>query len=119
MLTAIANYFPTLPPNFRLLLTSQHRHISKDIMQLMPDCIIKEITFNDEGIKADYSEHVLQTICHLLSKKLKLAEKYTVFTFALVLNFTSALPAAATVKYLCNQFIARSMGTYFWISTAL
>ena len=100
LLTAIADYFPTLPSNFRFLLTSQHGCTSEDIAQLMPDCIIKEITFNDEGIKVDYSEHISQSLGHLFSKKLKLVEKYT-------------------IEYLRDQFIARSMGVYFWISTAL
>ena len=66
----------------------------------MPDCIIKEITFDDEGTKVDYGKHISQSLCHLFSKKLKLAEKYT-------------------VEYLHNQFIVRSMGVYFWISTAV
>ena len=99
LLTAIADYFPKLPSNFRLLLTSEHGYTSEDIAQLMPDCIIKEITFNDEGIKVDYSEHVLQILRHLFSKKLKLADKYN-------------------IEDLRDQFIARSMGMYFWISTA-
>ena len=100
LLTAIADYFPTLPSNFRLLLTARHGPISKDITQLMPDCIIKEITFNDEGVEVGYSEHISRCLHYLFSKKLKLAEKYT-------------------IEYLYDQFIARSMGVYFWISTAL
>ena len=100
LLTAIADYFPTLPSNFRLLLTCRHGPISEHIAQLMPDCIIKETTFNDEGTKVDYGEHISRSLHHLFSKKLKLAEKYT-------------------NEYLRDQFIARSMGVYFWIYTAI
>jgi AAA ATPase domain len=100
LLSAIADYFPNLPSNFRLLLTSEHGQTSKDITQLMPDCIIKEITFNDEGTVVDYSEHILQSLRHLFSKKLELAERYT-------------------IEDLRDRLIERSMGLYFWISTAL
>ena len=100
LLTAIADHFPNLPSNFRILLTSQHGRTSEDIARLMPDCLIKEISFDDEGTVVDYSEHVLQSLRHIFSKKLKLAERYA-------------------IKDLCDQFIQRSMGVPFWISTAL
>jgi NACHT domain len=103
LLTAIADHFKKLPPNFRLLLTSEHGRTSQDIAQLMPDCIIKEITFDDEGTIADYSDyshHISQSLRYLFSKKWKLAEEYT-------------------IEDLRDGLIERSMGLYFWISTAL
>ena len=99
-LTAIADHFTNLPSNFRLLLTSEHGRTSKDIARLIPGCIIKEITFDDKGTVVDYSKYISESLRHLFSTKLKLAEKYT-------------------IEDLHDQFIERSMGVYFWISTIL
>ena len=100
LLTAISDHFNKLPSNFCLVLTAQHHgRTSEDIKKLLPDCIIKEITFDDEGIIVDYIKHLSQSLCHLLSKKLKIAEKYT-------------------VNELQDEFVKRSKGVYFWVSVA-
>ena len=99
LLTAIADYFKQLPSNFRLLLTARHGRASEDIAQLLPDSVIKEITFDDEGIIVDYDQHISESLRHLFSKKSKLAGKYT-------------------IDDLREQFIKRSRGVYFWVSTA-
>ena len=99
LLTAIADHFNKLPSNFHLILTAQHGPISEDIKQLLPDCIIKEITFDDEGTIVDYNKHLSQFFQHLFSKKLKIAEKYT-------------------INKLQDEFVKRSKGMYFWVSVA-
>ena len=96
LLTAISNHFNKLPCNFRLVLIAQHGPTSNNIKQILwPDCIIKEITFDDEGIIVDLS----QLLHHLFSKKLKIAEKYT-------------------IKKLQDEFVKRSKGVYFWVFAA-
>ena len=99
LLTAISDHFNKLPSNFRLVLTARHGPTSEDIKQLLPDCIIKEITFDDEGTIIDYNKHLSQSLRHLFSKKSKIAEEYT-------------------ISKLLNEFIKRSKGVYFWVSTA-
>ena len=99
LLTAIADHFNKLPSNFRLVLTARHGPISEDIMKFLPDCIIKEITLDDEGTIVDYNEHLSQSLRHLFSKKLKIAEKYT-------------------INKLRDEFVKRSKGVYFWVTVA-
>ena len=99
LLTAISDHFNKLPPNFRLVLTARHGRTSEDIKKLLPECIIKEITFDDEGTIVDYNKHLSQSLRHLLSKKLKIAEKYT-------------------IDKLRDEFVKRSKGVYFWVSAA-
>ena len=101
LLTAIADHFNKLPSNFRLILTARHRptSTSDDIKQHLPDGIIKEITFDDEGVIVDYNKHLSQSLRHLFSKKLKIAEEYT-------------------IDKLRDEFVKRSKGVYFWVSTA-
>ena len=98
-LTAIADHFHKLPSNFRLVLTAQHGPTSEDIKQLLPNCIIKEITFDDEGTIVDYNEHLSQSLRHLFSKKSKIAEEYT-------------------IDKLQDEFVKRYKGVDFWVSTA-
>ena len=98
-LTAIGDHFNKLPSNFRLVLTARHGPASEDIKQLLRDCIIKEITFNDEGTIVDYNKYLSQSLRHLFSKKLKIAEEYT-------------------IDKLLDEFIKRSKGVYLWVSTA-
>ena len=98
-LTAIDDHFDKLPSNFRLVLTARHGPTSEDIKQLLRDCIIKEITFDDEGTIVDYNEHLSQSLRHLFSKKSKIAEEYT-------------------IDKLRDEFVKRSKGVYFWVSTA-
>ena len=97
LLTTISDHFNKFPSNFRLVLTARHGPTSKDIEQLLPDCIIKEITLDDEGTIADYNKHLSQSLHHLFSKKLKIAEKYT-------------------INELQDEFVKRSKGVYFWVS---
>ena len=99
LLTAIADHFNKLPSNFRLVLTARHGPTSEDIKQLLRDCIIKEITFDNEGTIFNYSEHLSQSLRHIFSKKPKLAEEYT-------------------IDKLRDEFVKRSKGVYFWVSTA-
>ena len=99
LLTAIADHFNKLPSNFRLVLTARRGPTSEDIKELLPDCIIKEITFDDEGTIVDYNNHLSQSLRHLFSKKLKIAEKYT-------------------IDKLQDEFVKRSKGVYFWVSVA-
>ena len=99
LLTAIGDHFNKLPFNFRLVLTARHGPTSEDIKQLLPDCIIKEITFDDEGTIVDYNEHLSQSLRHLFSKKLKITEEYT-------------------IDKLRDEFVKRSKGMYLWVSTA-
>ena len=99
LLTTISDHFNKLPSNFRLVLTAQHGPTSEDIKQLLLDCIIKEITFDDKGTIVDYNKHLSQSLCHLLSKKSKIAEKYT-------------------IDKLQDEFVKRSKGVYFWVSVA-
>ena len=98
LLATIGDHFIKLPSNFRLILTARPGRTSEDIAQHLPDCIIKGITFDDEGTVIDYKKHVSESLRLLLSKKSKLAEKYT-------------------VNDLRDQFIKRSKGIYFWLST--
>ena len=98
-LTAIADHFYKLPSNFRLVLTARHGPISDDIKQLLRDCIIKEITFDDEGTIVDYNTYLSQSLRRLFSKKLKIAEEYT-------------------IDKLREEFVKRSKGVHFWVSTA-
>ena len=97
-LTAISDHLKKLPSNFRLLLTARNGPTSKDIAHLLPDSIIKRMNFDDEGT-VDYNEYLSQSIRHLFFTKLKLSEKYT-------------------IDGLRDEFIRRSMGVYFWLSTA-
>ena len=99
LLSAIADHFNKLPSNFRLVLTARHGPISEDIKQLLRDCIIKEITFDDEGTIVDYDKHLSQSLRHLFSKNLKIAEEYT-------------------IDKLRDEFVKRSKGIYLWVSTA-
>ena len=99
LLAAIADHFNKLPSNFHLVLTARHGPTSESIKQLLPDCIIKEITFDDEGSIVDYNKYLSQSLHHLLSKKLKIAEKYT-------------------INELQDEFVKRSKGVYFWVSVA-
>ena len=99
LLTAIADHFNKLPSNFRLILTARHGPTSEDINQHLPDCIIKEITFDDEGTIVDYNKYLSQSLHHLFSKKLKIAEEYT-------------------IDKLRDEFAKRSKGVCFWVSTA-
>ena len=100
LLSAIGDHFNKLPSNFRLVLTARHgpTGTSNDIKQHLPDCIIKEITFDDEGTIVDYNKHLSQSLRHLFSKKLKIAEEYT-------------------IDKLRDEFVKRSKGVYFWVST--
>ena len=97
--TAISDYFKQLPSNFRLFLTARNGRVSEDIAQLLPECVIKEITFDDEGTIVDYKQHISESLRHLFSKKSGLAGKYT-------------------IDDLCEKFIKRSRGVYLWVSTA-
>ena len=99
LLTTIADHIKKLPSNFRLVLTAQHGPTSEDINKLLPDCIIKEITLDDEGTIVDYNKHLSQFLHHLFSKKLNIAEKYT-------------------IDKLQDEFVKRSKGVYFWVSVA-
>ena len=99
LLTTISDHFDKLPSNFRLVLTARHGPTSEDIKQLLPDCIIKEITFDDEGTIVDYNKHLSQSLRHLFSKKSEIAEKYT-------------------IDKLRDEFAKRSKGVYFWVSAA-
>jgi energy-coupling factor transporter ATP-binding protein EcfA2 len=99
LLTALAEYFKQLPPNFRLLLTSRPGVAFKDIARLIPDCVIQEITFDDEGIYLECSEYISQCLHQLFSKNSNLVQTYS-------------------MEDLHDQFIRRSMGMHFWISTA-
>ena len=99
LLTAIADHFNKLPSNFHLILTARHGPTSKGIKQLLLDCIIKEITFDDEGTIVDYNKHLSQSLHHLFSKKLKIAEKHT-------------------INKLQDEFVKRSKGMHFWVSAA-
>ena len=78
LLAALADHSPSLPSNFCFLLTARHGRASEDIARLLPDCIVKEIAFDDKGIVLDYSKYISESLSHLFSKKLKLAEKYTI-----------------------------------------
>ena len=97
LLTTIGDHFIKLPSNFRLILTARLGRMSEDIARHLPDRIIKGIAFDDEGTVIDYKKHVSESLRRLLSKKSKLADKYT-------------------VDDLRDQFIKRSKGIYFWVS---
>ena len=98
LLTTIGDHFIKLPSNFRLILTARLGRTSEDIARHLPDCIIKGITFDDEGTVIDYKKHISDSLRRLLSKKSNLADKYT-------------------VNDLRDPFIKRSKGVYFWVST--
>ena len=98
LLTTIGDHFIKLPANFRLILTARLGRTSEDIARHLGGCIIKGITFDDEGTVIDYKKHVSECLRRLFSKKLKLADKYA-------------------INDLRDQFIERSKGIYFWVST--
>ena len=97
LLTAISDHFNKLPSNFRLILTTRCGPTLEDIRELLLDCIIKELAFDDEGTIVDYKGHLLQSVHYLFSKKLKIVENYT-------------------IDKLWGEFVKRSMGVYFWAS---
>ena len=98
LLATIGDNFINLPSNFRLILTARLGRTSEDIARHLPDCIIKGITFDDEGTVIDFKKHLSESLRRLLSKKSKLVDKYT-------------------ITDLRDQFIKRSNGVYFWVST--
>ena len=98
LLATIGDVFINLPSNFHLILTARLGRTSEHIARHLPNCIVKEITFDDEGAVTDYKKHVSESLRSLLSKKSNLADKYN-------------------INDLHKQFIKRSNGVYFWVST--
>ncbi|KAF9548859.1 hypothetical protein CPC08DRAFT_342949 [Agrocybe pediades] len=96
ILKAIADYFVQLPPNFRLLMTSQNGEIITGVLgRISRYCDIRHITFDTPG--GELPEHVITSSLELLASKVpEVREKYA-------------------LGDLCLSLMERSMGVQTWI----
>ncbi|KAF9548861.1 hypothetical protein CPC08DRAFT_715559 [Agrocybe pediades] len=100
ILTAIADYFVRLPPNFRLLLTSQRGDMVAEVLgRISEHCEFRDITFDTPG--GEPTEEFMTTSLERLASKIpELGEKYP-------------------LEELHQSLMERSMGVQTWIDTLL
>ncbi|KAF9564058.1 hypothetical protein CPC08DRAFT_816217 [Agrocybe pediades] len=98
ILTAMADYFVQLPPNFRLLLTSQEGDMVTDVLgRVSQHCHIRHITFDTPG--GEPIEEFMSTSLERLASEIpELEEKYS-------------------LEELQQSLMERSLGVQTWIDT--
>ncbi|KAF4612892.1 hypothetical protein D9613_011114 [Agrocybe pediades] len=98
ILTTIADYFVQLPPNLRLLLTSQEGDMVTDVLgRVSQHCHIRHITFDTPGGES-IEESMSRSLERLASKIPELEEKYS-------------------LEELQQSLMERSLGVQTWIDT--
>ncbi|KAH9477948.1 hypothetical protein JR316_0010181 [Psilocybe cubensis] len=98
LITALSLHCASLPPNFRILMTTRPHDSVMGTLKQAAHCHIHEIGFDDEGSMLDTSSYISQCLRSLFEKKPKLGEHYS-------------------AEELHDQFVTRAMGLHLWVST--
>lgn len=99
LFTTIAEHCASLPPNFRFLLTCRDDDaVAQRILVNLSRKQIIGYDDTDSGGGVDISQHILESLADLCSKKPFLSERYE-------------------IQQLQDQFKKRARGMHFWVST--